>query len=326
MIDYTIIVPTHNSASYLPRLLSSIPRSPQVEVIVVDDHSDPENALETRHLVEQSGLSNASYVLNPGKKGAGAARNVGIERARGKWVVFADSDDYFTPYFQEAMIQYRNSSAGTVIFRMDTAPNTNGISRTTHLEALFQQNDVNNIGYSTASLVSRFIKLSVIQDHGLRCSETIVENDRYLSVTSYFFAGERIADSNVIYLTTIRSGSLANHRQSLEELIARAQVRADVSDFLIAHLDGKEKYRIVPAQGNLWMTALLAVGPKGVMKVAATCYGHHMPITHRKLREIPGAFRRWISQSRTGFSMTQDYLGSIDPGDPDDTVVPNGTG
>lgn len=43
--------------------------------------------------------TNVEIYHNSKKKGAGTCRNIGLERARGKWLLFADSDDLFLDNF-----------------------------------------------------------------------------------------------------------------------------------------------------------------------------------------------------------------------------------
>lgn len=90
-INYSIIIPHKNSTVLLERCLKSIPCRKDVQVIVVDDNS--ENQEELNAVV--GGFSQVELILTQGG-GAGHARNEGLKYIRGKWVLFADADDFIT--------------------------------------------------------------------------------------------------------------------------------------------------------------------------------------------------------------------------------------
>ncbi len=82
----SIIIPYHNSAQTIGKLLASIKKSkgaPTYEVIVVDDGSDDEFRVQSSWF---------RVVRLKKNKGPAAARNRGAAAARGKFLVFLDSD------------------------------------------------------------------------------------------------------------------------------------------------------------------------------------------------------------------------------------------
>lgn len=93
-IHFTIIIPHHNTPKLLERCLESIPKREDVQVIVVDDNSD----VKCVDFCDFPGLNEKSVEIYFLKKwgGAGYARNVGLKHAKGEWILFADSDDYFS--------------------------------------------------------------------------------------------------------------------------------------------------------------------------------------------------------------------------------------
>lgn len=111
MINYSFIIPHHNCPILLDRLLSSIPQREDIEVIVVDDNSDNDKKPNVSR-------SDVHVVLIPAdeSKGAGHARNVGLEIAKGKWLLFADSDDYYEDNFITSLDEYINTDADIVLF------------------------------------------------------------------------------------------------------------------------------------------------------------------------------------------------------------------
>ncbi len=94
MTTVSVIIPTRDRAALLPRALDSIraqTRRPD-QVMVVDDGSRDETAaLLARRYPEVEYLYQAP-------RGVSAARNLGIRRARGRWLAFLDSDDAWLPH------------------------------------------------------------------------------------------------------------------------------------------------------------------------------------------------------------------------------------
>lgn len=93
MVKFSFIIPHRNlPASYLQRCLDSIPHREDVQIIVIDDHSDPE-IVDFEHF---PGLDDPCTEVIFSKKGLGpgVARNLGVEQARGEWLLFVDADDY----------------------------------------------------------------------------------------------------------------------------------------------------------------------------------------------------------------------------------------
>jgi glycosyltransferase involved in cell wall biosynthesis len=93
----SVIIPTHNRAKLLPRAVESVVAQTfdDWELVVVDDGSDD----ETPQLASQfSRRLGPRWVYMPQtRRGCSAARNRGIDAARGPYVAFLDSDDEFAP-------------------------------------------------------------------------------------------------------------------------------------------------------------------------------------------------------------------------------------
>jgi len=92
--DVSVIVPVYNSAFWLHECLNSVLRQTGVsmEIICVDDGStDHSPAI----LAEYQRLSPKIKVITQPNGGLSAARNAGLAVARGRYVIFLDSDDYW---------------------------------------------------------------------------------------------------------------------------------------------------------------------------------------------------------------------------------------
>lgn len=94
---FSIIIPTFNRAALLQQALESIAQQTfrDFETVVVDDGSSD----ATQQVVESCGFD--VLFLRQENRGPGAARNLGIEHARGRYVAFLDSDDQWLPWTLE---------------------------------------------------------------------------------------------------------------------------------------------------------------------------------------------------------------------------------
>lgn len=107
---FSVVIPVYDRASLLGHALRSVlSQSDQdFEIIVIDDgsHDDPKAVMNSfndpriRFVRQENG-------------GGGAARNAGIDKARGRFVAFLDSDDAFMPGHLQTMRRLLAETANT---------------------------------------------------------------------------------------------------------------------------------------------------------------------------------------------------------------------
>ena len=99
----TVVVPVFQAEPYLDECLTSLRAQTheRLQIVVVDDGStDGSNAVYSRHAAADKRIE----VVRQANHGLGAARNVGIARARGDYLTFLDADDSLPPRAYERMV------------------------------------------------------------------------------------------------------------------------------------------------------------------------------------------------------------------------------
>lgn len=99
----SVIVPVYNVMKYLPRCVDSLRRQTyrNLEIILVDDGStDNSGALAEKIAMEDRRIR----VFHKENGGTSSARNLGLSKARGKYIGFVDSDDYVDPRMYERLL------------------------------------------------------------------------------------------------------------------------------------------------------------------------------------------------------------------------------
>lgn len=96
MAEVSVIIPCHNAAGVIGRALASVQAQTLTdwEAIVVDDGST-DASLDA--LAPYRADPRIRVIRLPGNRGAGPARNAGIDGARGRWLAFLDADDEWLP-------------------------------------------------------------------------------------------------------------------------------------------------------------------------------------------------------------------------------------
>lgn len=110
-INYSFIIPHHNSPDLLERCLDSIPQRQDIEIIVVDDNSDP---YKKPHISRTD--IRLIYIDAEHTRGAGRARNYGLKEAKGKWLIFADADDFYEKDFILELDKFKDTDFDIVIW------------------------------------------------------------------------------------------------------------------------------------------------------------------------------------------------------------------
>jgi len=101
----SVIIPCYNSEKFLNKAVESVLNQTlqELEIILVDDGSTD----KTPTLLQQYKMSDnrVEVITHPKNFGLGAARNSGINHAKGKYLFFLDSDDYIHPNSLEVLYE-----------------------------------------------------------------------------------------------------------------------------------------------------------------------------------------------------------------------------
>lgn len=117
-INYTpkvsVIIPVYNSADYLRECLDSVTKQTlqEIEIICIDDGSS-DNSLEI--LKEYASKDNRFTVLTQKNLYAGTARNAGLSVAKGEYLSFLDSDDFFDQEMLKKMYQKISDAQSDIV-------------------------------------------------------------------------------------------------------------------------------------------------------------------------------------------------------------------
>lgn len=214
----SIIIPHKNDLERLERLINSIPKNDNLEIIVVDDHSDKFSLIKSS-LEKYSNVS--LYKNETNKKSAGTARNIGIEKAESKWILFADSDDYFLDSFSSEFEHYQNSDLEVIYFR----PELSGLPAKVDCKFMgwykeLKKNDSKEnllrLKLNTKYVWSKLISLDFINQHNIRFDEVIKHNDTLFSQKIGIYSKKVSVEYTPIYHYDFQVGGITfkNDRDS----------------------------------------------------------------------------------------------------------------
>ena len=103
-IKISVVMPIYNAYDYLrPAMDSVIDQTLRdIEIICIDDGST-DHSFEI--IKEYQKLDERIRIVTENNAGAGAARNKGLIRARGEYVIFLDADDFYEPTLLERLYE-----------------------------------------------------------------------------------------------------------------------------------------------------------------------------------------------------------------------------
>lgn len=251
MKTLSIIIPHHNSPDTLIRLLDSIPNNDWIETIIVDDRSQPDVIDEIDESLDK--YPNTSFFRLPeGKCWAGTARNLGIDKSQGKWLLFADADDFYLSEFETILEPFLQSQADVVYFP-PISSKADGEKGTRHeryerLLNLFCEKKQNSILYPFYVPWSKLVSREHVIKNGIRFDEVRASNDVMFSLKVAFYAESIECSRDSIYCVTESSHSLTK-QLSKEVLDSRFVAACRYNDFLLQH---KSSAPLLPMSLHIW--------------------------------------------------------------------------
>lgn len=230
----SIVVPVYCAEKDLEATLDRIQKQTYscFELLLVDDGStDGSGAICDRYGAEDSRIQ----VFHNENKGASAARNFGISKAAGEYLVFVDADDLLEPDFLETMLGaftepeidlalcgfdrfYHNDLNDKVEYPLGNKERSQLQSN----RELCQLFTVPKTSLSGVSVWAKMYKLSIIQEHHIRFPEHIsYEEDCCFNLQYYRHARKAVTFRKIMY----------HYRQQMESL--SKTYKPSTYDFLI---------------------------------------------------------------------------------------------
>ena len=252
--QFSIIIPHYNIPDLLMRCLKSIPVSEDIQVIVVDDNSpDADTYMEKYPELSRPFLE---FIRAPKNGGAGYARNIGLEHAKGEWLLFADADDFFVDNMYDIIVSEIDNDVDITFFRKKSVCSDN-INQASDRDKSFDR--LYELFLKTGDELifrtrydapwGKIIRRKLVEDYNLRFDEVKYGNDVLFSVSAGVCARKIKVVDRVLYCLAYRHNSLSvNFCNKPGELEIRADVMFRVDKFLLQH----DIYRVRRIKSYLW--------------------------------------------------------------------------
>ena len=246
-ILYSFIIPHKNCPDLLNRCVNSIPMRDDVQIIVVDDNS---NTDKKPRLPERKGLEVILLDENQ-SQGAGKARNVGIEHSIGKYLLFADSDDYYTQELSCFLDEMTETIEDVIYFKFET----DNLKRKTDnwseaIDAyMVNKSNSNIIRFSYWTPWNKMVNRSFVMNNSL-CFETVpVGNDAFFSFSVGKKAETIACSTRSIYHYCLNTAGLTKQKRNFNMEMESLESKVKINKF-------KKDYNLPPIPiiniGNLF--------------------------------------------------------------------------
>lgn len=255
MIKSSVIIPVYNTKEYLDECIQSVLSQTQkeTEIIIVDDGSTD----GSREIIEEyeNEYENIIAIYQSNQK-LGAARNVGVKVASGKYIYFLDSDDYIeTDLLEKCYYESEKEKLDFLCFDAEGFINV-GNGRASYLDEYNRR----NLGITNDILSGKeFWKLYYKKGGVFSCAplvyikkEFLEENHLYFQVGVFYEDNEWIARMFIcaervkyypekLYYRRYREGSIMKSAYSFQHLTSCISIFWKLLDIYINLKDLEEK-------------------------------------------------------------------------------------
>ncbi len=217
----SIIVPVYNTEKYLPACLDSAVSggAEGYEIIIVNDGSTDGSQAVIDNYVNQYPQLIRSVTTENG--GLGAARNVGIDMARGEYLQFLDSDDRLSENAVPEMLETVRSGYDIYIFHMVSVTESGNTVGT--LSGCGRRGEVSLSRYprlltELPSACNKLIRRRLFTDTGIRFPSRVWYEDLRTIPKLYLHTDSIFVTGCLWYEYLMRQGSITNSTKLMRNL------------------------------------------------------------------------------------------------------------
>ncbi|MBQ4572486.1 MAG: glycosyltransferase [Clostridia bacterium] len=225
-MKYSVIIPVYNSEKTIKRCIDSIASQERtdVEIIVINDGST--DMTESICNKMQNKYSNIVYIYKE-NGGVSSARNLGLSAAKGKYVMFIDSDDYVDGKCFEIFDSYTQSDADYYQFVFSIEANGT-VKKVISWPERYVNTESEREAFIVESVVTRSInscwaklyRREIIEKTGLRFYEELSMGEDLTFVFTFLLSADKIEriDSRIYFADVTNKESLSRrYREKLPE-------------------------------------------------------------------------------------------------------------
>jgi glycosyltransferase involved in cell wall biosynthesis len=255
MPQFTVIIPVYNVASYLRDCLNSVLTQSftDYEVICIDDGSTDESGAIL------NGYSQANQnikVIHQENKGLSAARNAGIQAAKGNYIFFLDGDDWIEANALD-ILSHKMNEEDMICFNgrrffedgYEEEPDKGITENFLTGWEYYNKYALVSRKFHFVCTVLRIYRREFIQQNNLIFEEGIYHEDNLFTPIACYYAKSVKVIPDILYVYRIRANSITQNINS-KRLLDIVKVANKLAEFFIPidNLNKKTVYREVSGE------------------------------------------------------------------------------
>lgn len=229
----SVVIPVYNAAALLPRCIESVRAQSytNLQMILINDGSTDSSGEMCRMYARVDGRIT---VIEKENAGVSAARNDGLDAARGEYLQFVDSDDYLpvhaTQTLVERAVQTGCDLAIAPYFRVTEEKGPGGARFSLHgflpegpvmdkTQFALQLMD-EPASYYYGVLWNKLYRMDLVRENGLRFSAELAWSEDFLFNLEYIrYARTFAASDRPVYFYVKNEGSITHTKMDLMSIV-----------------------------------------------------------------------------------------------------------